>query len=82
MAVQQRISRTNEELVGQELDVMIDGVSEESELVLVGRHQGQAPEVDGVVYLGMPEMRHTRGSCQGPHREAHTYDLVGEVVGP
>ncbi|MGI6148353.1 MAG: 30S ribosomal protein S12 methylthiotransferase RimO [Firmicutes bacterium] len=84
MAVQQRISRElNEELVGQELDVMIDGVSEESELVLVGRHQGQAPEVDGVVYLGMPENApHPGDLVRVRIVEAHTYDLVGEVVGP
>ena len=70
MAVQQRISRElNEELVGQELDVMIDGVSEESELVLVGRHQGQAPEVDGVGVSGHArECAAPGGSCQGPHR--------------
>ena len=62
---------------------MIDGVSEESELVLVGRHQGQAPEVDGVVYLGMPENApHPGDLVRVRIVEAHTYDLVGEVVGP
>ncbi len=38
-------------MLGQELDVMIDGESEESEFLLDGRHQGQAREIDGKVIL-------------------------------
>ncbi|MCA9686466.1 MAG: 30S ribosomal protein S12 methylthiotransferase RimO [Myxococcales bacterium] len=38
-------------LRGQILEVMVDGISEESELLLDGRHQGQAPEIDGKVIL-------------------------------
>lgn len=80
MAVQQKISaELNQRLVGRELPVLLEYPSEESDLVLVGRHQGQAPEVDGVVYVG-------RGTRQPGElvtvriTEAHTYDLVGEVV--
>lgn len=80
MALQQRISlQLNQELVGQELEVLLEFPSEESDLVLIGRHQGQAPDVDGVVYVG-------RGDLQLGQRvkvritEAHPYDLVGEVV--
>ncbi|KLU41011.1 MAG: hypothetical protein AA931_02460 [Peptococcaceae bacterium 1109] len=82
MAVQQRISRElNAELVGEEIDVIIDGLSEQSELVLLGRHYGQAPEVDGVVYLGMPENPPQVGDIVRVRiLEAHEYDLVGEVV--
>ena len=82
MAVQQRISlELNEQLVGQEIDVMIDGLSDESDLVLVGRHQGQAPEVDGVVYMGMPADPPQTGEIVKVRiLEAHAYDLVGEVV--
>ena len=83
MAVQQRISRElNERLVGEEIDVMIDGVSEESDLVLIGRHQGQAPEVDGLVYMGMPVDPPQAGDIVKVRiLEAHAYDLVGEVLG-
>jgi len=82
MAVQHRISQElNEQLVGQELDVMIDGLSPESDLVLVGRHQGQAPEVDGTVYIGMPPNPPQAGEIVRVRIvEAHAYDLVGEVV--
>jgi ribosomal protein S12 methylthiotransferase len=36
---------------GTEVDVMIDGPSPEHELVLQGRTEGQAPDIDAVVYL-------------------------------
>ena len=37
--------------IGSVLDVLIDGRSEETEGVLEGRHEGLAPEIDGVVYV-------------------------------
>ncbi len=52
MEIQQRISRARgEAMVGKEIEVLVDGVSEESDLLLQGRWYGQAPGVDGVVYL-------------------------------
>ena len=36
---------------GQLLEVMVDGPSADSELLLDGRHEGQAPEIDGKVIL-------------------------------
>jgi ribosomal protein S12 methylthiotransferase len=52
MEIQRAVSRTrNEALVGRELDVLVDGVSDESEHLLQGRWYGQAPGIDGLVYL-------------------------------
>jgi len=52
MDVQRPISRGRLDLrVGTELDVLVEGVSDESEWLLQGRWWGQAPEVDGSVYL-------------------------------
>jgi len=52
MALQRKIARAaNRALVGRELDVLVEGTSEESEFLLQGRHAGQAPEIDGQVYL-------------------------------
>ena len=79
MSLQRRISRRkNRALVGRELDVLVEGPSEESEFVMVGRHAGQAPEIDGVVYLSeglvQPgEMRRARIT------KATDYDLLGAV---
>jgi ribosomal protein S12 methylthiotransferase len=38
-------------LRGQELEVLVDAVSDESEFLFDGRHEGQAPEIDGKVIL-------------------------------
>ena len=49
---QRPISRERLELrIGTELDVLVEGISDESDLLLQGRWWGQAPEVDGSVYL-------------------------------
>ncbi len=43
-------SRKNQQYVGKTLEVLIDGLSEESDRLLEARHEGLAPEIDGVVY--------------------------------
>lgn len=45
-----RLAR-HEAMVGEELEVLIDGESDESEFLLEGRHEGQAPGIDGKVIL-------------------------------
>lgn len=52
MELQEEIrQRKHEAMVGQVLEVLVDGVSEESDLLLEGRHEGQAPQIDGKVIL-------------------------------
>jgi len=52
MARQKKIvSRTQRQRVGQQVRVMIDGPSPEHELILQGRLEGQAPEIDPLVIL-------------------------------
>jgi ribosomal protein S12 methylthiotransferase len=54
MRLQRTISRRKmKAMVGREIDVLVEGPSEESEYLLVGRHEGQAPEIDGQVFLAM-----------------------------
>lgn len=45
--------RTNKfaALRGQVIEVLVDGISDESEYLLDGRHEGQAPDIDGKVIL-------------------------------
>ena len=84
MALQRKIAReNNQRLVDQEVDVLVEGTSEEHDLVMKGRHAGQAPEIDGQVYLSFGreggevapgEMRRVRIT------QASDYDLVGEVL--
>lgn len=80
MAIQKRINREqNRTLVGKRLEVLVDGPSEESEHLLVGRHQGQAPEVDGQVYIN-DGMAYPGELVTVEVTETHDYDLVGKVV--
>ncbi len=52
MEIQRQVSHAkNQARVGQEITVLVDGVSSESEYLLEGRWYGQAPSVDGVTYL-------------------------------
>jgi ribosomal protein S12 methylthiotransferase len=52
MRRQQRIVGARQEArIGTEVRVLIDGASAEHELVLQGRLEGQAPDIDPVVYL-------------------------------
>ncbi len=80
MDVQRPISRERLELrVGTELDVLVEGVSDESDLLLQGRWWGQAPEVDGTVYLANGTAR------AGEIRrvlvtDAADYDLMGDFI--
>ncbi len=52
MAAQRPISREAlEAMVGRSVEVLVEGISDESEHLLQGRWWGQAPEIDGHVYL-------------------------------
>jgi len=76
MALQQEISREkNEALVGRDLDILVEGVSEESDLVLQGRWKGQAPDIDGAVYIsGGPVYPGQIYTCRV--EQATEYDLM------
>jgi len=69
-------------MIGQELEVLVEGTSDEHEYVQMARHAGQAPEVDGQVYLEGPECEDARA---GEIRrvmitQAADYDVVGELL--
>ena len=80
MALQRKIALAkNKQLIGRELEVLVEGASEEHDLVMMGRHRGQAPEIDGQVYLSGGEvlpgqMRRVKIT------QASDYDLVGDVL--
>jgi len=80
LAVQELISLAKSRaFVGRTLEVLVDGASEETEHLLEARHEGLAPEIDGVVYIndGMAKA----GELVNVHiTDATTFDLVGHVV--
>jgi len=80
MQLQQKISGDIlKSRVNQTLDVLVEGVSDETELLMQGRLSIQAPEVDGVVFIndGPVEV----GKIQKVKiTESHDYDLVGHIT--
>jgi ribosomal protein S12 methylthiotransferase len=80
MTLQQEIStERNRARLGLRLEVLCEGVCEETEHLLQGRLRGQAPEVDGRVLIN--EGRAAAGEFVTVEiTEAHPYDLVGRVV--
>jgi ribosomal protein S12 methylthiotransferase len=47
----QLVERSHRARIGQQVRVLVDGPSSDHELVLRGRLEGQAPEIDPIVYL-------------------------------
>lgn len=80
MAQQSAISLAkNRSRVGSRVDVLVEGVSDESDLLLQGRTEHQAPGIDGVVLINDGEAN--AGEFASVEvTEAHPYDLVGRVV--
>ena len=64
--------------VGNVEQVLVEGLSRESDLLLEGRTRYQAPEIDGCVYItgGIAE---PGALVNVAITEAHTYDLIGEM---
>jgi ribosomal protein S12 methylthiotransferase len=80
MALQKRINREqNRGWIGKRLTVLVEGPSPETEHLLVGRHEGQAPEIDGQVYIN-DGFAYPGEFVTVEVTEAHDYDLVARIV--
>ena len=78
--VQKEIARElNQAYLGQKIEVLVEGLHEETELLLQGRHRGQAPDIDGKVIIN-------DGSAKAGDivtveiTEVLDYDLVGKII--
>jgi ribosomal protein S12 methylthiotransferase len=84
MGIQRQISKKKKKaLVGREFDLLLEGESDETELLLEGRTAMHAPEIDGKVFVNdVPEeITAQHGQfyrCQ--ITEAHDYDLVARIL--
>ena len=84
MSIQRQISkRKKRALVGRDFDLLLEGESEETELLLEGRTAMHAPEIDGKVFINdfptevTPQPGHFY-RCQ--ITEAHDYDVVAKII--
>lgn len=83
-AQQEVVGEKLQSFVGQTLDVLIEGLHEETELLLTGRTAFQAPEVDGVVLINdiEPELGEITPGRIGRVEitEVAGYDLIGTLI--
>ena len=82
----QVLKRRRKALIGTALPVLVEGPSPESEFLLQGRHAGQAPEIDGHVFLSLGEAAAEANLalrpgdlCTATVHKAADYDLAAEV---
>jgi len=89
MSTQKKISRARKKsLIGRQFDLLLEGPSSESDLLLEGRTYMHAPEIDGKVFINdYPSSGNANGSAprEGVFYRcritaAHDYDLVAEIV--
>jgi ribosomal protein S12 methylthiotransferase len=84
MSLQKKISRAKKKsLIGCEFDLLLEGPSTESDLLLEGRTAMHAPEIDGKVFVNdFPDGHEPKEGefyrCR--ITAAHDYDLVAEIV--
>jgi ribosomal protein S12 methylthiotransferase len=84
MQIQKGISkRKKKALRGKQVDVLLEGASEESDLLLEARSEMHAPEIDGKLYIAdVPEgITPTPGEFyRAEIIETHDYDLVARIL--
>src|SRR3984885_3886327 len=89
MSIQRQISKKKKKtLVGREYDLLLEGESEETELLLEGRTAMHAPEIDGKVFVNdFPAEDFSEEAGPQPGQfyrcqitDAHDYDLVAKIV--
>ena len=84
MQIQRKISKKKRKaLIGREFDLLLEGPSEETDLLLEGRTAMHAPEIDGKVFVnelpdGLEAQPGTFYRCE--ITGAHDYDLVARIL--
>ena len=79
MTTQMGISREmHRRFIGQTVEVVVDGESEETELLLQGRMSTQAPNIDGVVLINEGEAE-VGEIVRVKITDSHDYDLIGSI---
>jgi ribosomal protein S12 methylthiotransferase len=80
MQLQARLSfKRNRRLMDTVEEVIVEGVSEESDLLLKGRCSRQAPDIDGMVYITSGQAN-VGDIVKLKITDSSDYDLIGEIV--
>jgi ribosomal protein S12 methylthiotransferase len=86
MKLQQSISkRAKQQWIGREVDLLVEGESEETPMLWEGRTQFHAPEIDGKVYIndfGDLDAIEPGRFYRAEITQAHDYDLIARIISP
>ena len=76
------VEEINRDMIGKNIKVIIEGLHEETELLVRGRHKGQAPEIDGEVIINdLNGKQVKKGDLVSVQvSDYHEYDLVGHIT--
>jgi ribosomal protein S12 methylthiotransferase len=82
MQIQKKVVKKNgKKLIGKRLPVVVEGYHPESNLLMVGRHYGQCPDIDGQVIINDGRKVKSFGQIYTVEiTDLAEYDLVGRVV--
>ncbi|MFG1500182.1 30S ribosomal protein S12 methylthiotransferase RimO [Halobacteriovorax sp. XZX-3] len=81
--VQKEIARElNQEFLGETVEVLVEGTHEDTDLLIVGRHFGQAPDIDGKVIINDLNERDLKigDLVKVEITDVLDFDLVGRVI--
>jgi ribosomal protein S12 methylthiotransferase len=67
--------------LGKIIKVLVEGAHEETDLLLQGRHAGQAPDIDGKVIINEGFAK-AGDLVEVEITEVLDYDLVGRIIPP
>ncbi len=81
--VQKEVVREkNNDMIGKTVRVVVEGEHPETELLIKGRFEGQAPDIDGHVYINdtQGQLLNVGAFVDVRINEVLEYDLIGEVL--
>ena len=75
-------ARKNRALIGQKLPILVEGLSQESDLLMQGRLESQAPEIDGICLINDSEIEGVKSGrfYTIEITRAIEHDLLGRIV--
>jgi len=82
MQIQKKVvKKLQKKWIGQVLPVFVEGYHPESSLLMVGRHEGQCPDIDGTVIINDGRKVKAFGQLyQVEITDVADYDVIGRVV--
>ncbi|MBA2368923.1 MAG: 30S ribosomal protein S12 methylthiotransferase RimO [Candidatus Protochlamydia sp.] len=82
MQVQKKVVKKNlKKMIGKKLQVVVEGYHPETNLLMIGRHQGQCPDIDGQVLINDGRKVKAFGEIYTLEiTDFSDYDLVGRIL--